>query len=361
MPIAEQFAGLRMDELIGGPLSAAADASRQLAHSTAEFIQYVGFNRDGSTKTARFAYQKRTMNDDGTSNLEDMNVEIPMLAIVPIPNLQIDEVNILFDMEVKQSEKSESSMDLNASASASLKFGFIKVNVSGSVSAHNTNTRSSDNSAKYHVDVRATNHGTPEGLARVLDMVAANIAPTLVGSTLKDENGQDLSDQAKKQAQKRKTARQEIDTAEKKVSAYREVLNEQIQQMKRMASSQVGVYQSKLVQWNNANDDEEKEKAYQQSMDTVNQSWSNFQNQAEGFIKMIASGGETSEKLSPIFGLKALDASFQPVDYGESENYYSAFVSLQKSAVEAQKKLEAAEQDLSQKKTNYNELISSGQ
>lgn len=35
MSIAEQFSGLPMDNLIGGPLRAAADASTQLANSTA--------------------------------------------------------------------------------------------------------------------------------------------------------------------------------------------------------------------------------------------------------------------------------------------------------------------------------------
>jgi hypothetical protein len=40
-----------------------------------------------------------------------MSLQVPLLAIVPIPNLQIDEVNIIFDMEVKECEKSESSLD----------------------------------------------------------------------------------------------------------------------------------------------------------------------------------------------------------------------------------------------------------
>ena len=35
MAIAEQFAGLQMDQLIGAPLRAAVDASFQLADSTA--------------------------------------------------------------------------------------------------------------------------------------------------------------------------------------------------------------------------------------------------------------------------------------------------------------------------------------
>ena len=40
-----------------------------------------------------------------------------------IPNLQVDEVNVLFDMEVKQSEKTESTLDLSAAAQAKLDLG----------------------------------------------------------------------------------------------------------------------------------------------------------------------------------------------------------------------------------------------
>ena len=97
-----------MDQLIGAPLRAAADASNQLANSTAEFINRVGFDANGNVQTVAFGYQRRSVNEDGTSNLDEMKVNVPMLAIVPIPNLQVDEVNILFDMEVKQSEKQES-------------------------------------------------------------------------------------------------------------------------------------------------------------------------------------------------------------------------------------------------------------
>ncbi len=40
--IADQFKGLDMGSLIGGPLTAAADASIMLADSTADFINHVG-------------------------------------------------------------------------------------------------------------------------------------------------------------------------------------------------------------------------------------------------------------------------------------------------------------------------------
>ncbi len=241
MAIGEQFAGLNMEQLIGGPLSAAADASTQLAYSTAEFITTVGFEKGGKLRTVEFGYQKRSMNEDGTSNLDEMKVAVPILAIVPIPNLQVDEVNILFDMEVKESEKSESSMDLGATVSGGLNFGIFKVRVSGSVSAHSSNTRSSDNSAKYHVDVRATNHGTPEGLARVLDMMAANVAPMLVGSTLKDGNGQSLSEKARIKAENLKALRQDISQIESRLSAAQSGFDNLITQLKKVGASQKNI------------------------------------------------------------------------------------------------------------------------
>ena len=185
MGITEQFAGLDMYKLIGAPLTASADASIMLANSTAEFINKVGFDSDGNTRNVAFTYEKKSVNEDGTTNNDQMKVEVPMLAIVPVPNLQIDEVAVLFDMEVKQSESSQTELDANLSARATVGVSFLKVSVSGSVSAHSNNTRSSDNSAKYNVSVTATNHGTPEGLARVLDMMAANVAPSLISSEVR--------------------------------------------------------------------------------------------------------------------------------------------------------------------------------
>lgn len=127
MAIAEQFAGLQMDQLIGAPLRAAVDASLQLADSTADFIRRAGFDGMGKVRTVSFGYQRYSANEDGTSNREEMEVAVPLLAVTPIPNLQVDEVNLLFDIEVKQSERIESSIELNAGASG--KLGAFKVGI----------------------------------------------------------------------------------------------------------------------------------------------------------------------------------------------------------------------------------------
>lgn len=362
MAIAEQFAGLQMDKLIGAPLSAAADASTLLANSTADFINRVGFDAGGKVRTVAFMYQKRSVNEDGTSNLDEMKVDVPMLAIVPIPNLQIDEVNVLFDMEVKQSEKQESSMDLGASITGTASFGFIKVSVTGSISAHSANTRSSDNSAKYHVDVRATNHGTPEGLARVLDMMAVNISPTLVGSTIKDGNGQNLSENAKNKAERLKALRQEISQIENKLNAAKGGLDSNIQQMKKIGTTQQNTYQAAMMRMMNALDkdkeeDQKKAITYGQAMDEINQSWNTFQNQAADFVKMISDSGNTdTQGVSELFSLKSLKGE-QAAPYGTEESYYQALASAQKNALAAQNNVSQIEADLLNKKSEYSDAI----
>lgn len=361
MAIAEQFAGLEMDKLIGGPLTAAADASTLLANSTADFINRIGFDANGKVRTAAFMYQKRSVNEDGTSNLDEMKIDVPMLAIVPIPNLQVDEVNILFDMEVKQSEKQESSMDLGASVTGTLNLGIVKVSVTGNVSAHSSNTRSSDNSAKYHVDVRATNHGTPEGLARVLDMMAANVAPALVGSTIKDGNGQNLTEAARLKAERLKALRQEISQIETRLSKATDGLDNNIQQLKKMAATQLNVYQSEMMRLTNKLDkdkeeDQAKAEEYGQIMDEINQSWTTFQNQAKDFVKMIADSGAGDAQAAELLSLKALKNG-AVADYGSGESYYDALVSIRKNAADSQKNVSLTETELFEKKAEYSDAM----
>ncbi len=371
MAIAEQFAGLQMDQLIGGPLSAAADASNQLANSTADFINRVGFDANGKVRTVAFGYQKRSVNEDGTSNLDEMKVDVPMLAIVPIPNLQVDEVNILFDMEVKQSERQESSKDMNASLNASVNLGIVKVNVTGSVSSHQSNTRSSDNSAKYHVDVRATNHGTPEGLARVLDMMAANVAPALVGTTLKDGNGQDLSEQARVKAERLKTLRHEMRQIEERLDAAQSSLSTSLAQLKKIATTQLNAYQGRIMVFQNKLDkdseaDNVKADNYNESMSMVNQSWTDFQSRVGDLIKLIADSGETGNGVSDMFALKQLEVDeangskvvmYTTTQEDGSTNHYATIVAAQEKAVEAQKKVDAIDAELATKKAEYSDAI----
>lgn len=109
------------------------------------------------------------------------NLSVPLLAIVPIPTLQVTNVDITFDMSVKSSSSSSSASNAQASLKGSAKVGWgplsVSVTVQGSVSSSSKSQRSSDNSAKYHVEVQAQQLGTPEGLMRVFDILNEVIRP----------------------------------------------------------------------------------------------------------------------------------------------------------------------------------------
>lgn len=199
----DQFKGLPMGDLIGGPLMAAADAQVRLANSTAQFIQQVGFRPGANTKpddkgniafdpatfdirTVDFKFNRPAGPPDanGVVPTEQVSLEVPLLAIVKVPALGIESVDIIFDMEVKNSESSSESQDAKGGFSADAKVGWgpfsLNVHVEGSVSSHKENTRSTDQTAKYHVEVHAADRGMPEGLARVLDMMNQAIAPKTI-------------------------------------------------------------------------------------------------------------------------------------------------------------------------------------
>ena len=120
MSVAGKFSALPMESLIGGPLQAAATAQGKLASITSDFITSVGLEDTGGGKlaarTVDFKYQKpvknTTTDKDGnttdTWTKQEMSLDVPLLSIVKSPNLQVKEVDVNFNMEVKASSTSTS-------------------------------------------------------------------------------------------------------------------------------------------------------------------------------------------------------------------------------------------------------------
>lgn len=186
----DQFSGLDMSSLIGGPLKAACDAQTMLASATANFIENVGMETDKDSKkktirTTKFSFTRTTVDEkSGAPKTEEVEMNVPLLSIINIPALQVDNVDVKFDMEVKSavSSESKSAKEGQIDAEAGLAVGpfHMDVKIKGSVSSQESNTRSSDNSAKYHVEVHAAQAKEPEGLARMMDVLATACTPTVV-------------------------------------------------------------------------------------------------------------------------------------------------------------------------------------
>ena len=177
-----QFSGLDMDALIGGPLKAICNAQMMLAASTVKFIEEVGLEEAGpdgirKVRTTSFSFNRTAFSEEGAvKGTEEVSMAVPLLSIVKNPTFGVDDATITFDMEVKSSECSEKTKDMSGEleGNAGIKIGpfNMDVKIKGSVACNEKNTRSSDNSAKYHIELHARDYGMPEGLARMLDILA---------------------------------------------------------------------------------------------------------------------------------------------------------------------------------------------
>ena len=351
MAIANQFSGLDMKNLIGGPLSAAAEASLQLAQSTADFINNVGFDKDGKIRNVDFGYEKKVNNDDGTTDVQEMKVQVPLLAIIPIPNLQVDEVNITFDMEVKESEQSESSTDAAASLSGSGKILGFKVSVSGSVSTHSSNTRSSDNSAKYHVDVAATNHGTPEGLARILDIVASSVSPSLVSAKAVDDYGNPVSGESKSKNDKLRALKAQqkqlniaLNAAEGSYKNYLTIFKRELKNMESKYEAKIQNMITIAKESDTTN--------YAEMQTQVRDSWESVYNNAADTIKLVYS--EQNPKLTNYVKLYIINEQGSLAEYQSgTDTLETAF----EKAVEKYNAYTAAQTNVTNNENEINELL----
>lgn len=164
-------AGISIADLIAAPLKAAADAQLELAKSTVDFIRTVGMETGGDgTETARnLSFTLQRTEKDGTQNA--LSVQAPLLAVVPVPSLAVEEVDVEFQMEVTSAAKESTS----SSAENGQDGGHEGITVCGKVSAQAASTRETNQSAKYQIQVKARKQETPEGLSRMLDILAQSV------------------------------------------------------------------------------------------------------------------------------------------------------------------------------------------
>ena len=192
----KDFQGLPISELIVDPLVSAAKGQKKLAGVTLDFVSQIGFEPDPDdpkkTRTKTVDVEVERLVKGKTTPLKQM-VKMPLLTMVTIPNLSISDVKVHFDMEVKShsqntethDDKEENQSGSEGHASVSGHFWGIGFQAGGShhnshtgtVTTHSENTRSTDFSARYSIDVEATQNPPAEGLARFTQMLASTLEP----------------------------------------------------------------------------------------------------------------------------------------------------------------------------------------
>lgn len=175
--------------LIGAPMQAAVEAQALAAQSSIHFIRTVGFKSEseneewGETRVVNFTYILRN-SENGDEREAVLNV--PLLTIVPIPYLRIDDMTIDFTSKITEEmiRERESTTEGEFQSSLNVDYGHflkpVKVGFKASLSAKHSSTSSTSNRYKtehtININVRAVQDDLPAGMSRVLDILEAGIA-----------------------------------------------------------------------------------------------------------------------------------------------------------------------------------------
>ena len=174
--VTKELAAIPFGALIGGPLTAAIEAQGQAAFSSVEFINAIGFDEKGNVNNVVFKYE-------GPGGEGKQTLEVPLLTIVPIPFIRIDDMNISFKASMSQStgteDKTSKVVESSAKISGSAKYLFFRASLDASISSKkdSTSTKNSKYSVEYTIDinVHAVQDDMPGGLAKVLNILTDSI------------------------------------------------------------------------------------------------------------------------------------------------------------------------------------------
>ena len=166
--------------MIGGPLNACIEAQAMAARTSWEFIKEVGLNTDekGQKSAVMVAF---SFNRGGRM----VQLNVPLLTIVPIPYIAINTIDINFKASISASsstasettEHTEAGGELGAKAELNLGLFSMEANLKANYSSKKDSKATAE--SKYSVEstidvaVKAGQESMPAGMAKVLELLGS--------------------------------------------------------------------------------------------------------------------------------------------------------------------------------------------
>lgn len=191
MAITNDFTGLPLGLLVCQPIIEVAKGQAELCNVYLDQLFRLAFKTMPDTSTdeaveARIVKFKlnRTVVDanSGGTKVVPVEVEAPLLALVPVPAFTMDEATVQFTMEVKESTSEKVTTESEKGFQSGFSAWGFSASVSGKVTTSKENTRTSDKSAKYEIYARAAQQPAAEGMSKLSDIFASVIEPISTGS-----------------------------------------------------------------------------------------------------------------------------------------------------------------------------------
>lgn len=174
------------NSMIGGPLKACIEAQAMAAQTSWEFIQNVGLNTDPKTGEKKAVNVSFSFNQGGRM----VQLNVPLLTIVPIPYIAIHTIDINFKANINASsssvkeDTSSQSTNLDGTAKGTLNLGIFKLSAELKANYSSKKDSKATEESKYSVEstidvnVKAGQESMPAGLAKVLELLGNSLDVT---------------------------------------------------------------------------------------------------------------------------------------------------------------------------------------
>lgn len=158
-------------EMIGAPLVAMVQGESLAAQAAAEFIETVGFvppagsptDNYGKLRMVTFSYLKQDINGQA----EVVEMQLPVLSLVPIPLLQIAEGEIEFGVKITDVVKVSSHSRLRSGTLSAYPLNLPLSHIQGMVATPLKFESQTQTDVQMNVKVKVRQADIPEGLKQL--------------------------------------------------------------------------------------------------------------------------------------------------------------------------------------------------
>jgi hypothetical protein len=204
----QELSSIDFESMLGGPLSAVINAQAQSAITTVNFIKEVGFKKgedadqspEGTTTSdpiyVKFKYPKEiapyqpeVKNEAGDvttaqspAKYETQVLEVPILTILPIPYIRIDETTIDFNAKINSISWRQTDTNFKIASSLEAKAGWLwgsaKLKVSCSYQRNTQQGSKVTRTYSLAIHIKAVQDEIPAGMERMLGILEDAIIST---------------------------------------------------------------------------------------------------------------------------------------------------------------------------------------
>lgn len=136
-------------------------------------------------KAAKLTLKIETNSENVPAVMQKMNIQVPILTMLPIPFIKIESADIEFNVKINSVSTTSSEQKSEAKGSASVKSNwFVKADLSASFSNQKSTNSSEEVKKDYSLSIKvhAAQDDMPAGVSRILDILEETITAQPTGT-----------------------------------------------------------------------------------------------------------------------------------------------------------------------------------